>query len=42
MLHFAARNGVAARVQSRPMAEADAGLDDVRQGRARYRVVLGA
>ena len=42
MLHFAARNGVAARAQSRPMAEADAGLDDVRQGRARYRVVLGA
>jgi uncharacterized zinc-type alcohol dehydrogenase-like protein len=40
MLDFAARHGVAAQVQARSMAEADAGLDDVRQGRARYRVVL--
>ena len=35
-----ARGG--AEVQVRPMAEADAALDDVRQGRARYRAVLAA
>jgi uncharacterized zinc-type alcohol dehydrogenase-like protein len=40
MLEFAARHGVGAEAQSRPMAEADAALDDVRQGRARYRAVL--
>jgi len=40
MLAFAARHGVAAKTQSRPLAEADAALGDVRQGRARYRIVL--
>ena len=40
MLAFAARHGVAAKTQSRPLAEADAALDDVRKGRARYRIVL--
>lgn len=42
MLAFAARHGVAAKVQVRPLAEADAALGDVRKGRARYRVVLAA
>jgi alcohol/geraniol dehydrogenase (NADP+) len=42
MLAFAARHGVAARVQIRPLAEADAALGEVRQGRARYRLVLAA
>ncbi len=42
MLDFAARHGVAARVERRPMAEADAGLAHVRAGKARYRVVLAA
>ena len=42
MLEFAARHGLGAEVQVRPMAEADAALDDVRQGRARYRAVLAA
>jgi uncharacterized zinc-type alcohol dehydrogenase-like protein len=42
MLEFAARHGVGAEVQVRPMAEADAALNDVRQGRARYRAVLAA
>jgi len=40
MLAFAARHGVAAKTQVRPLAEADAALGDVRQGRARYRIVL--
>lgn len=40
MLDFAARHGVGAEVQVRAMAEADAALDDVRRGRARYRAVL--
>jgi uncharacterized zinc-type alcohol dehydrogenase-like protein len=40
MLAFAARHGVAAKTQLRPLAEADAALGDVRQGRARYRIVL--
>jgi len=42
MLEFAAREGIAARVEVRPLAEADAALDVVRRGRARYRVVLAA
>jgi uncharacterized zinc-type alcohol dehydrogenase-like protein len=40
MLDFAARHGVLARTKPRPLAEADAALDEVRGGRARYRVVL--
>jgi uncharacterized zinc-type alcohol dehydrogenase-like protein len=40
MLSFAARHGVAAKTQLRPLAEADAALGEVRQGRARYRIVL--
>ena len=42
MLAFAARHGVAAKTQVRPLAEADAALGDVRKGRARYRIVLAA
>jgi uncharacterized zinc-type alcohol dehydrogenase-like protein len=42
MLDFAARHGVAARTERRPLAEADAGLAQVRAGKARYRVVLTA
>ncbi|HKZ32704.1 MAG TPA: alcohol dehydrogenase, partial [Vicinamibacteria bacterium] len=41
-LEFAARHGVVPTVQLRPLAEADAGLGEVRQGHARYRVVLVA
>jgi uncharacterized zinc-type alcohol dehydrogenase-like protein len=40
MLDFAARHGVAAKVEMRPLAEADAALARVREARARYRVVL--
>ena len=42
MLEFAARHGIAPKVQLRPLAEANAALGDVRQGQARYRVVLVA
>lgn len=42
MLDFAARHAIAPRVQLRPMAEANAALAEVREGRARYRVVLAA
>jgi uncharacterized zinc-type alcohol dehydrogenase-like protein len=42
MLAFAARHGVGARAQVRPLAEADAAFDEVRRGRARYRMVLVA
>lgn len=42
MLAFAARHGVAAKTQVRPLAEADAALGDVRKGKARYRIVLAA
>jgi uncharacterized zinc-type alcohol dehydrogenase-like protein len=42
MLAFAARHGVAAKTQVRPLAEADAALGEVRKGRARYRIVLAA
>lgn len=42
MLAFAARHGVAARTQARPLAQADAALDETRKGRARYRIVLVA
>jgi uncharacterized zinc-type alcohol dehydrogenase-like protein len=41
-LEFAARHGVAPRVELRPLADADAALDTVRKGKARYRVVLEA
>jgi uncharacterized zinc-type alcohol dehydrogenase-like protein len=40
MLDFAARHGVAARTHVQRLAEADAALDEVRRGRARYRIVL--
>jgi D-arabinose 1-dehydrogenase-like Zn-dependent alcohol dehydrogenase len=40
MLEFAARHGIAPRVQLRPLAEANAALAEVRKGQARYRVVL--
>lgn len=42
MLEFAARHGVAAKTELRPMSEAEAGLGHVRAGKARYRVVLAA
>jgi alcohol/geraniol dehydrogenase (NADP+) len=42
MLDFAARHGIAARTQARPLSEADAALGEVRKGRARYRIVLAA
>jgi alcohol/geraniol dehydrogenase (NADP+) len=42
MLDFAARHGVAAKTHVRPLAKADAALDEVRKGRARYRIVLAA
>jgi alcohol/geraniol dehydrogenase (NADP+) len=42
MLEFSARHGVVPQVELRPLAEADAALDRVRKGRARYRVVLAA
>lgn len=40
MLEFAARHGVQAQTQVRPMGQAHAGLAETREGRARYRVVL--
>jgi D-arabinose 1-dehydrogenase-like Zn-dependent alcohol dehydrogenase len=40
MLDFAARHGVRAQGRVRPMAEADAALAELHQGRARYRTVL--
>ncbi len=40
MLEFAARHGVQAQTQVRPMDQADAALAETRKGRARYRVVL--
>ena len=40
MLEFAARHGIAPKVQLRPLAEANEALAEVRKGRARYRVVL--
>jgi alcohol/geraniol dehydrogenase (NADP+) len=42
MLEFAARHGIAARTERRPLADANEALDHVRSGRARYRVVLAA
>ncbi len=42
MLAFAARHGVVATTQLRPLAEADAALAETRKGRARYRIVLAA
>lgn len=40
MLGFAARHGIKAQTEARPMAEANAALEHVRQGKARYRMVL--
>jgi uncharacterized zinc-type alcohol dehydrogenase-like protein len=40
MLGFAARHGIVATVERFPFAEAAAALDRVREGKARYRVVL--
>jgi D-arabinose 1-dehydrogenase-like Zn-dependent alcohol dehydrogenase len=42
MLDFAARHAVAAKTHVRPLAKADAAFDEVRKGRARYRIVLAA
>ncbi len=42
MLDFAARHEVAAKTHVRPLAKADAAFDEVRKGRARYRIVLAA
>jgi uncharacterized zinc-type alcohol dehydrogenase-like protein len=41
-LEFAARHAVAAKTHVRPLAKADAAFDEVRKGRARYRIVLAA
>ncbi len=40
MLHFAALHGVEAHTEAMPMAAAEAALAHVREGRARFRVVL--
>jgi len=40
MLEFAARHGIEAQVERHPFAEANAALDRVRRGEARYRAVL--
>jgi uncharacterized zinc-type alcohol dehydrogenase-like protein len=42
MLDFAARHTVAAKAHVQPLAKADAAFDEVRKGRARYRIVLAA
>jgi uncharacterized zinc-type alcohol dehydrogenase-like protein len=42
MLEMAARHGVGAQVEPRPLADADRALARVREGGARYRVVLAA
>ena len=42
MLEFAARHGIVPKTQLRSLAAADAALDGVRQGQARYRIVLAA
>ncbi len=42
MLDFAARHAIAARTHVQPLAKADAAFDEVRKGRARYRIVLAA
>ena len=42
MLDFAARHNVAAKTHVQPLAKADAAFDEVRKGRARYRIVLAA
>jgi uncharacterized zinc-type alcohol dehydrogenase-like protein len=42
MLDFAARHAVAAKTHERPLSKADAAFDEVRKGRARYRIVLAA
>lgn len=40
MLETAAQHGVAAQIETMPMAQANAALDKVRGGQARYRIVL--
>jgi D-arabinose 1-dehydrogenase-like Zn-dependent alcohol dehydrogenase len=40
MLNLAALHGVQAKVEARPMAEADDALDLTRRNQARYRMVL--
>ncbi len=40
MLETAASHGVAAKIETMPMSEANAALDKVRAGQARYRIVL--
>jgi D-arabinose 1-dehydrogenase-like Zn-dependent alcohol dehydrogenase len=42
MLDFAAKHGVAAKVQVMPMSAVNEALDVTRRNRARYRVVLQA
>ena len=42
MLEFATRHGIVPKTQLRSLAAADAALDGVRQGQARYRIVLAA
>jgi uncharacterized zinc-type alcohol dehydrogenase-like protein len=42
MLDFAARHEIVAKTHVRPLAKADAAFDEVRKGRARYRIVLAA
>jgi uncharacterized zinc-type alcohol dehydrogenase-like protein len=42
MLNFAARHGVQAQIEKFAMKDVNAGLDRVRSGEARYRVVLVA
>jgi alcohol/geraniol dehydrogenase (NADP+) len=40
MLHFAARHGIKARVETVPFASVNEALDRVRKNQARYRMVL--
>jgi len=42
MLEFAARHGIVAKTEPMPLADVNTGLERLRQGRARYRVVLRA
>lgn len=42
MLEFAARHGIAPQVEHFPMREANAALEHLRAGKARYRIVLDA
>jgi D-arabinose 1-dehydrogenase-like Zn-dependent alcohol dehydrogenase len=40
MLHFAALHKIGAQIQKLPMAKAEEGVQRVRAGKARYRIVL--